>query len=493
MDFNKIYKAVLDNMSEPVYVRGRNRAIMYMNPAAELLTGQTLSQVLDKSCEEVFGGDAGLCSTACPIDKAIKDNVCLANDLLKVKTKTGQIKVMKASISPFYDDNQQVYGAIVVFASKKELIYQNEIEQLFTLSPDLLCVIDYEGYFKRANLAWEYNLSYTVEELERMQLVSIVHPHDYQKHQQKLEELLLGGLVADMELRVRCKKDSYKWYHWKGMALPEKNLIYFIGRDISLVKENEQELKRLNIELKNKNDELEEIVYVASHDLRSPLVNIQGFSKELYLSFQDLKEIEDREQIMKLLEEDVDEALYYILNSTAKMDNLLRGLLRVSRLGRATVEIRDLDMNSLMDDVIAEFKIRLKDGDITIVKESLPFCKGDWGQVNQVFANLLDNALKYLKPDASGVIKISGYKKDQHSVYCVEDNGIGIPKEYQGKIFELFHRLADNSTQGEGLGLTIAKKLVGRQGGTIWVESEPKIGSKFYVSLPASPLDKERV
>ena len=113
-------------------------------------------------------------------------------------------------------------------------------------------------------------------------------------------------------------------------------------------------------------------------------------------------------------------------------------------------------------------------------------------QINQVFSNLIANAINYLDPARTGKIKISGYRNSEHSVYCVEDNGVGMPQEYHKKIFEIFHRLNPKSTQGEGIGLTIVSKILERHMGKIWVESNEGEGSRFYVALPLQVDTDER-
>jgi signal transduction histidine kinase len=275
----------------------------------------------------------------------------------------------------------------------------------------------------------------------------------------------------------------------------KENMIIAVVRDITERKKAEEERKQLLDELKDKNQELEQVFYVASHDLRSPLVNIQGFSRELEKAFKDVQSILYRsekidpiikETLTPALEEDIPEALQYILASISKMDSLLSGLLRLSRLGRAALTIKNLDMNKLVLDITKSFEYQVKGTGITLKIDELPSCLGDETQINQVFSNLVDNALKYLNPSQTGAITISGRRENGHAVYYVEDNGIGIAPEHQDKIYEIFHRLNPSATEGEGLGLTIARKILDRHAGRLWVKSQLGKGSIFIVSLPTN-------
>jgi light-regulated signal transduction histidine kinase (bacteriophytochrome) len=130
----------------------------------------------------------------------------------------------------------------------------------------------------------------------------------------------------------------------------------------------------------------------------------------------------------------------------------------------------------------SEFRIQQAGASVTI--EKLHDCLGDFDQVNQVFANLLDNALKFLDKERNGKITITGHLDNNESIYCVQDNGIGIDPKHQKKIFELFHRLNHDTIEGEGIGLTAVWRMLNRQEGRIWVESEPGKGSRFCVALP---------
>jgi PAS domain S-box-containing protein len=285
---------------------------------------------------------------------------------------------------------------------------------------------------------------------------------------------------------------------WFSIAVYSPGKQHFVAMfdNITERKRMEKAAHQLNTELAGKNAELEQIVYVTSHDLRSPLVNIQGFGKELELSFHEvqsfLREMADpsKERVLSLLMNGIPESLHYIRSSTVKMNDLLNGLLRLSRLGRAALVMKQLDMSKMMAEIMQTFEFVVQQSHVRVCVEPLPPCFGDETQIHRIFSNLIDNALKYLDPHRPGRISISGSREGAYSTYRIEDNGIGIPPEYQDRIFEIFHRLDPSRGDGEGLGLTIARKILDRHHGSLRVESQPGSGSSFHVTLPAEGYDE---
>jgi signal transduction histidine kinase len=260
-------------------------------------------------------------------------------------------------------------------------------------------------------------------------------------------------------------------------------------------------------DLREANSEIQRFAYIVSHDLRSPLVNIMGFTSELEELRTDIfKRIaalardetlapaapnnatDTAEPVLegtdKQLSQDFSEALGFIKSSIAKMDRLITAILNLTREGRRTFEPVRIDTRELIEGIVSTVAHQAAEAEAQIRIEPLPHLISDRLALEQIFSNLIDNALKYLKPGVPGDISVRGRTKLGFAIFEVADNGRGIdPKDHQ-RIFELFRRAGTQDKPGQGIGLAHVRALVRRLGGTMSVASELNSGSTFTITLP---------
>jgi PAS domain S-box-containing protein len=261
----------------------------------------------------------------------------------------------------------------------------------------------------------------------------------------------------------------------------------------------EREQRRLNealaeqaAELAESNEELQRYAYIVSHDLRSPLVNVMGFTSELQAMREEMLEAgakpEDDPDRARTLA-DFDEALGFIKAAIAKMEGLIAAILRLSREGRRTLRPEPLAMAPLMQGIADSMRHQTDAAGAAIeIAPDLPDLEADRLAVEQIFGNLLDNAVKYLDRSRPGLIRVTGEERGLRVAYRVADNGRGIAPQDHARVFELFRRAGAQDRPGEGIGLAHVRTLVRAMGGRVELDSEPGRGTTFTVVLPRRPL-----
>jgi signal transduction histidine kinase/FtsH-binding integral membrane protein len=261
-----------------------------------------------------------------------------------------------------------------------------------------------------------------------------------------------------------------------------------------LVAERTRELEDRKQQLEAKNTDLNDFLYVASHDLRAPLINLTGFSHALQESIAALGTMldngggnhqgEGQPVEWAELKEDIDESLGFILRSTAKMDMLVSTLLDLSRIESRASMPRTIDTGQLVEEVLGALRFQIAEKKIAVTTGKLPSVVGDPVRINQVFSNLIDNAIKYMPAREEARIDIGCEEEGEQYRFFVRDTGMGIRPEDHDKIFRLFTRLGSNGIAGDGVGLAAVRKVVEKHGGRIWVESQLGKGSTFWFTLP---------
>ncbi len=245
-----------------------------------------------------------------------------------------------------------------------------------------------------------------------------------------------------------------------------------------LNKELEQRVIQRTAQLEAANKELEAFSYSVSHDLRSPLRAIDGFSKIVIGDYSDK------------LDDEGKRLLNVIRDNTQKMGKLIDDLLSLSRLGRQEMSFAEIKMDELAKSVFDELKASAAQKNLQFDIKALPPAYGDRSLIHQVFANLLSNAIKFTWPKNGAAIEVGGWSEGEESIYYVKDNGVGFDMQYKNKLFGVFQRLhSENEFEGIGVGLAIVNRIIQRHGGRLWAEGEVDKGAAFYFTLPR----KERV
>ena len=273
-----------------------------------------------------------------------------------------------------------------------------------------------------------------------------------------------------IELSVSPVADEKGWYtHWIAI---ERDVTERKMAELRLEKLNEQ-LHKHSHELAISNQELEQFAYIASHDLQEPLRMVSSFLTQLENKYKELLDAKGRKYI------------HFAVDGASRMRQIILDLLEYSKVGRGVEELEIVNLNQVIDDVKFLFREQIEEKNGQIDVDNLPELTTRRSAVQQIFQNLIGNALKYSKGDVAPHVHVSVISLPNVWRFKISDNGIGINKEYFEKIFVIFQRLHNkNEYSGTGVGLAVAKKVVEQIGGSIWVESEEGVGSTFYFTIP---------
>jgi light-regulated signal transduction histidine kinase (bacteriophytochrome) len=243
---------------------------------------------------------------------------------------------------------------------------------------------------------------------------------------------------------------------------------------LSRIRRTLEERSGLVARLERANRDMESFTYAASHDLRSPLIAIAGFSRIL------------REDYAGALDEKGKDLLGRIEGSARKMSQLIDDLLSFARVSTQEIRRSEIDMEALAGKVFEELKPVMGERNIRFEVNGLPPAYGDMPMLRQVIVNFLTNAIKFTRTRETPVIEVGGYKEKRGNVYYVRDNGVGFDREFSDRLFGLFQRMhASQQFEGTGIGLFMIKQIIEKHGGRVWAEGEPDKGATFYFGLPS--------
>lgn len=324
------------------------------------------------------------------------------------------------------------------------------------------------------NPRFEQLTGFSASELIGADPLALVVPEDRQSVRDNAVAMLRGERTLEYEYRIDHKNGQRRWISENLVSIEYQGRRAALGNyiDITQRKASDEELQKTVRELARSNEELGQFAYVASHDLQEPLRMVASFTQLL-----------GRRYAGKL-DADADEFIRYAVDGVNRMQCLINDLLEYSRVGTRGNSMSEVDCNSIVDRVLRNLVTRVAETAAVVDVGALPVVSADAVQLEQLFQNLVGNALKY-RGDRAPAVSITAVEEDNEWHFRVADNGIGIDPAYFERIFIIFQRLhGKEEYEGTGIGLAICKKIVDRHGGRIWVESNPDHGSTFHFTLP---------
>ena len=298
----------------------------------------------------------------------------------------------------------------------------------------------------------------------------LVHPED-RGLTSEIRAKRLTGEDAPLEYEARglTKDGETIWITRRNARIEYKGRPVILGNvvDITEKKRAEEELWKINEELKN-------FVHVVSHDLKTPIISVQGFSSRLLKKYQEK------------LDEKARSYLEQIQSSARRMELFVSDLLSLARIGQVVSTFKDVSSSGIVKDVVSRLQLGQKEKEIKLdVVDILPTISCDRERMSQVFENLLVNAIKFMGDSENPKIEIGCEDRGDFHQFYVKDNGIGIDPKYQQRIFDMFQRVREiEDKEGTGIGLAIVDRIVKSHGGEVWVDSEKAKGATFYFTLP---------
>lgn len=403
----------------------------------------------------------------------------LTEDVLKIEDFTKPVEFDTDSqdeVGKLAEAFQELANNLMANKSKSKLILDNIL--------DGVVIIDEHGVIGENNPAFEKIFGLQQNEGVGRKLDLFIPDHILEvTHRRDLEGVNVEGVKFPIELSIT-------------KMMFENNQLYIgIIRDIT-------ERKKFERKLIQANKEYETLTYITSHDLRSPLINLKGFSTELENYIREIqpyiknreKKIDEKEskKLNEIMNELLPEAIRFIQQGVDRIDSMTKAMLNLSRTGRRELQFKEICTEKLVRKCRDIFSHQISDKKIEVLIHPLPDIVGDPLAVEQIFSNLFDNSIKYSSPEKKGLIEISGKEYIDHYEFSFSDNGMGIEPSEADKVFAVFRRTSNAlGVVGEGMGLSYVKTLIQRHEGEIHFQSEVDKGTTFFFTFGKLPVRVE--
>ena len=481
VEIRKLSRAV-EQSASLIIITDRRGNIEYVNPKFTEVTGYAL--------DEVQGENARILKSGRTPDQ---EYAKMWRDLAAGKEWRGEFHNKKrnggffwayASLSPIFDENGKIthYLAVEEDISERkrmeETLRNSETRYrgIFEGVEDAIFVESLKGDILDVNTRACEMFGWEREQMLEMNVDDLVPEGHLAIVPDTLDEFSVPDKPIET-VNVRANGEQFPVeITVRLQMIGIEPVMLVVVRDITDRKRVEKALEQSKLELERSNTELERFASIASHDLREPLRVIAGFARLLAKRYEGQLGLE------------ADEYITYILDGTNRLQRLIDDLLTYSRVGTRGKEFETTDCNVILDTAISNLAMAIDESDASITYDPLPKVQGDGVQLEQLFQNLISNAIKFRGEDRPRV-HIGVQREEEQWVFAVKDNGIGIEPQFADRIFEIFQRLhTQQEYPGTGIGLAICQRIVERHGGRIWFESDQGVGSTFYFTIPADEL-----
>jgi PAS domain S-box-containing protein len=472
--------AIVRSSDDAILSKDRNAIITSWNDAAARLYGYTAEEVIGRSVAVIIpperqGEELEI------VAKILAGERVEHYDTERVR-KDGRRIAVSLTASPIHDASGEIVGVSTQardMSSAQRALRQ--AAQHFEEAPIGIAILGIEpgslGRLEQVNTEMTRLLGYTEEEFLTLSPGDLTHPDDAEYERVLIKELAAGTRTAyGLEKRNRHKDGHWVWVGVTVSVLddddpPRSALAHVI--DISERKRTQSELERTRLNLERSNAELDQFAYVASHDLKEPLILLSAYARML------------EERHGDTLDEEGRTFLGHIREEAGRMKTMIDDLLDFSRLETQAEAASRVELADMLDTALRTLAPRIEETGARIeIESSLPAVEGSPAQFERLLRNLLANAVKFHGPEPP-VVTISAERGEGEWVVTVCDNGIGVDPAKARQIFEVFQRLhSQEEYGGTGMGLAICKRIVERHGGRIWVEPAPGGGSAFKFTLP---------
>ena len=469
----KRYRDLVQNSVDMILTMDMQGRYTLFNRAAEEKLGCTEGEILGK--DSLFLSRDDIEKTKTGVRKLLKGEQVKPFEVI-VNIKEGQI-IAEMNISLIWEKDRAVgmMGIVRDITDKKRMeedlkTFVERYQRLLQNSSDLIYTVDMEGRFTSFNRKGEEITGFAEKDILGKHAPMLVPQDALEKTEAVIKKLLKDEKSEPFEISVhKLGKGSFTGELSLSLIWERERVIGTMGivRDIT-------EKRRAEEELRKKNEELESFAHSVSHDLKAPVISIQGFSSILLTNYLDK------------LDEAGKRYLTRIQSNTQKMQAIIADLLEFSKINMVVNNFEDVSSQQIITDVLTVFGPRLKDLKVDIQRK-LPAIRVNRTRIYQVFENLIGNSIAYMGDTEDPMIEIGCEPRGEFHEFYVRDNGIGIAPQYHQKIFQIFQRLNDVGVEGTGIGLAIVTRIIESQGGFIRVESEKGKGATFYFTLPGAP------